>query len=143
MKLFRLELNVIKATTADFLDLQFRNMTMTNEFVDFLEDEFPDDDDLPPGYSLPTTNGFVAEYVDPKHVVDDFIGYVDDCHAAYKRNSESYNAPYICLCQSSGYGKSRLLKQVSKKRKLLYVCVGDSPFSYPPPNEKARNFFLF
>jgi hypothetical protein len=118
--------------------------TLTNSFITFLKSapfdkSFTTQSQAP---SLEVSTAFQAEYVDANKAVDDFIAYIDDCQAEYKAKPGLYNSPYISLCQSSGYGKSRLLEQVSKKRNLLYVCVGDSRLSYPRPNDKARSFLF-
>jgi hypothetical protein len=84
--------------------------------------------------------------------VDDFIGYIDELHQSGRRQntdevSRLCDAPYVSLyCQNLGYGnKSRWLKQVFKKRKLLYVCVMGGRFEVwlAPPIKQGPQVFLF
>jgi hypothetical protein len=119
-------------------------MALTTAFVEFLKYESPVNakKESQARHHQTTQEAFEMEYVDDRRTVKDFIGYVDKCQAEYKKNNALYHSPYISLCQSSGYGKTRLLQQVSTKRKLLYVCVGNSPSIYPMPNTEAREFLF-
>jgi hypothetical protein len=52
-----------------------------------------------------------------------------------------YFAPYIAMVQSSGWGKSRLLKLLQSLYPLcLYLCVGKEQ-SYPPPSAAVHSLF--
>jgi hypothetical protein len=142
MYVFRMELREIHALSPTALQGYFLDSALTNAFVEFFKSEYKALKKESQTSSLPTTTAFEAQYVDANSAVDHFIFYVDECHEAYKKDSTQYHAPYISLCQSSGYGKSRLLQQVSEKRKLLHVCVGESTSSYPGPNFKARELLF-
>jgi hypothetical protein len=49
-----------------------------------------------------------------------------------------YHSPYISICQSSGYGKSRLLKEFSRKNPVLYLSLADgSSTAYPRQTKTA------
>lgn len=121
----------------------FKSLKLAEAFVDFVKSSrttaiVVDE----PDFARETVAAFSIEYVDPNETVGDFIEYVDECQTAYREFYERYNSPYISVCQSSGYGKSRMIQQVSKRRKLLYVCVGNSHSSYPAANLMARNFLF-
>lgn len=144
MGLFTLEFKDLEATSSTVLNnfsmAAFENDSVAAAFVKFLKSLASEK--KPITVSPERKAAFHVEYVDANNTVDDFIDYVDECHAEYKIHHWKYDTPCISLCQSSGYGKSRLLQQVSKQRTLLYVCVGDSDSSYPGPNWKARSFFF-
>ena len=150
MELFSEEAKTLQEIKASVLEKYVKlafgdNKEMKNAFLQLLKNE-ASRAAAPPSPQAVTDETKVAfsnDYEDPYHVVRDFIGYVQECHEEYKKRDASYVAPYISLCQSSGYGKSRLLKQVSKSRKLLYVCVAnESAICYPMPNTKARDFLF-
>ncbi|RAW26080.1 hypothetical protein PC110_g17512 [Phytophthora cactorum] len=44
-----------------------------------------------------------------------FLRYLTRCCKSYYGNSSAYDAPYVTIVQSSGFGKSRILFEVAKK----------------------------
>ena len=66
---------------------------------------------------------FAAPYLDPTNMVTSFINYAEACVDHYRENYQIFNSPYFCLVQSSGYGKSRLLREVARKVRVMYVCM--------------------
>ena len=82
---------------------------------------------------------FSAPYKDPTNMVDSFISYANGCFDHYQANSATFNSPYFCLVQSSGYGKTRLLREVARKVRVLYVCMRSEKSStgYPRRSDTA------
>ena len=75
---------------------------------------------------------FVSLYIDKFGLVQRFKEYICNCLATFQKNSFTYLAPYVALVQSSGYGKSRLLRETAKEFVTLYVCFrGISVSGYP------------
>ena len=66
---------------------------------------------------------FAAPYIDPTNMVTTFVTYAEACFDHYQANAQTYNSPYFCLVQSSGYGKTRLLREVARKVRVMYVCM--------------------
>ena len=80
---------------------------------------------------------FTATYRDPKCVVQDFVDYILKCSAAFQEANSEYMAPYIALVQSSGFGKSRLLRQTARSLRVMYVCLRTSGNGYPLRTNRA------
>ena len=76
-------------------------------------------------------DGFSATYIDPLNVVDYFVSYVDECSRSYRTYQNEFFAPHIALVQSSGSGKSRLLREVSNVLSTIYVCFRTGESGYP------------
>ena len=85
---------------------------------------------------------FSASYMDPLNVVGQFISYVEDCSEGYRKYPGTFFAPCITLVQSSGSGKTRLLREVSKVRSTLYVCCRPGNSGYPLRTSKALQFLF-
>lgn len=64
---------------------------------------------------------FSDPYKDERSCVQTFTEFVDKCAVGWDR--AIYIAPYTSLVQSSGTGKSRLLKEFANKRYVIYCCV--------------------
>jgi hypothetical protein len=73
--------------------------------------------------------------------------YLLHCWRAYQADKKRYKSPYVMIAQSPGFGKSRLLYQLSgqtllkdatKPRvRVLYTCMRQaSPTSFPLPTKK-------
>ena len=73
---------------------------------------------------------FSAPYKDPTNMVDAFIAFAQACFDHFQANSVTFNSPYFCLVQSSGYGKTRLLREVARKARVLYVCMRSEESTY-------------
>ena len=76
--------------------------------------------------------GFERAYVSSnrKPQVDSFVAFLNGQRARF---SNYFLAPYTVVVQSSGYGKTRLIKEVSEKIYVVYVCFRskDSSGYYP------------
>ena len=87
---------------------------------------------------------FDSVYVNPGgRLIKRFSNHIEYCFKKCERPSE-INAPYFVLCQSSGYGKSRLIKQLatdsSSPYKWLYLCLRKQGRSgYPVTSESLLN----
>src|SRR5579859_5234207 len=88
-------------------------------------------------------DGFSKSYIDP-------FGYVEKIHNRLVQNMDEYKrrrngvyiAPYTSLVTSSMMGKSRLMKELSKKGPLVYVCLRESSSSgYPPATPGLLEWF--
>ena len=66
---------------------------------------------------------FSSEYFDPDNEVGDFLRYVRSCSVQYINRRFHFLAPFICVAQSSGYGKTRLLLESSRRIRTMYVCM--------------------
>ena len=80
---------------------------------------------------------FSAEYIDPNNLVNNFVSYVHLCANSYRKYSQDFFAPYIALVQSSGSGKTRLLRECSDLIPTLYVCFRSGQSGYPPATSNA------
>ncbi len=74
---------------------------------------------------------FSAPYMDPNNAVNNFISYVNLCAATYRKYSREFYAPYITVVQTSGSGKSRLMRECAKVLPTLYVCYRAGNTGYP------------
>jgi hypothetical protein len=76
---------------------------------------------------------FTAEYKDPSNLVARFLQYLNLCLSKFKASPRSYFAPCIALIQSSGYGKSRLLREVANHYPTIYFNFRNPRSTgYPP-----------
>ena len=73
---------------------------------------------------------FKQDYVDER-VVSDFCKYVQ--HHSDKWASSQLLAPYAAMIQSSGTGKSRLIKESGRKLWLFYFCCRNQKSTGFPP----------
>uniref|UniRef100_A0A7S0QL40 Uncharacterized protein n=1 Tax=Cryptomonas curvata TaxID=233186 RepID=A0A7S0QL40_9CRYP len=81
---------------------------------------------------------FVAEYIDTSKIVEGFIDYATACQLNFFNSNFTFLSPYLTLVQSSGYGKTRLLRQVAYSHVMLYVCFRKIlSTGYPPRTNKA------
>jgi hypothetical protein len=65
-----------------------------------------------------------VDYVDNAGMVDKFLIYLNRKHKTWNNNTNHY-VPYATIFQSSGYGKSRLIKEVAKQIPTVYLCFRD------------------
>lgn len=85
---------------------------------------------------------FDAPYHDPFRQLDNLYEYIKKCSQAFITGTNWYS-PYISICQSSGWGKSRLLRQLSRKASVLYVSFMSKKRrgqGYPRRTTKAIDF---
>lgn len=81
---------------------------------------------------------FNHEFKDDSNYVQNFHNYITLCHNSSK-NRDSY-MPYISIVQSSGYGKSRLIKEHAKQVYTLYLNLGIDRNCFPRPSACAKKF---
>eukprot|EP00292_Cryptomonas_paramecium_P002875 CAMPEP_0113701836 /NCGR_PEP_ID=MMETSP0038_2-20120614/24815_1 /TAXON_ID=2898 /ORGANISM="Cryptomonas paramecium" /LENGTH=778 /DNA_ID=CAMNT_0000625811 /DNA_START=1 /DNA_END=2337 /DNA_ORIENTATION=+ /assembly_acc=CAM_ASM_000170 len=85
------------------------------------------------------STGFSNSYRDIHRAVDKFV----QCSTAtaelfFQDNVDRYFAPYTSLIQSSGYGKTRLVLEASRRMPTMYVNFRDQASSgHPPRTTKA------
>jgi hypothetical protein len=94
---------------------------------------------------------FDAEYCGG--VDERFAAYLEQCWKEYTECPQKFVAPYVTIVQSSGFGKSRLVKQLAltantgtlgSTRKLLYTCFPrEGGLSGFPSATPALNEFFF
>ena len=84
------------------------------------------------------TDAFNADYEDPKYLVNRFHRHLGECLGTWSKTS--HYSPYVALVQSSGTGKSRLIRELSKKGVyVIYVCLRDiRDTGYPARSELAN-----
>ena len=84
---------------------------------------------------------FNAPYQNPD-IVNHFVGYLQDCSAAFhKDKGTTHFSPYVSVVQASGYGKTRLMKETSKRLRTVYICLREQNSSgFPPRTNHACNF---
>lgn len=82
--LFNCTLDIALATPKSVLDFFFQSSAMTISFLEFLKSlSFEGEVKAETLVLEETKAAFRAEYRDDNHAVDDFIDYVDECHAEY------------------------------------------------------------
>ncbi|CAI2170008.1 6307_t:CDS:2 [Funneliformis geosporum] len=86
-------------------------------------------------------NAFDVEYVDNNNIIKNFLVYLNRKHKTWKSNTHDY-VPYSTIFQSSGYGKSRLVKEVAKRTPTIYLCLRDANSTgYPPRTSIGADLF--
>lgn len=86
---------------------------------------------------------FDAPYHDPSQQLESLHKYIKDCSQAFSVPGRNWYSPYISICQSSGWGKSRLLRQLSTRASGLYVSFMSETRrggGYPLRTTKAIDF---
>ena len=84
---------------------------------------------------------FNLSYIDAENVIGDFKRELHAKHRYWTEHRTKY-VPYWTLFQASGYGKSRLIKEVAKDIPTLYLCLRPAASTgYPPQTEIIANFF--
>ena len=63
---------------------------------------------------------FMSDFVDARNQTHELEKYIIACSDAYGNATDKYYSPYIALCQSSGWGKSRLIRQLSQRMRVVY-----------------------
>lgn len=83
---------------------------------------------------------FNLSYIDAENVIGDFKRELHAKHQYWTEHRTKY-VPYWTLFQASGYGKSRLIKEVAKDIPTLYLCLRPAASTgYPPQTEIIANF---
>ena len=77
-------------------------------------------------------NAFDSPFHDPNDLVNHFISHLRDC--VRKWEGSTFYSPYVSLVQSSGTGKTRLIRQLSENGVyVIYACLREEVESgYPP-----------
>lgn len=77
---------------------------------------------------------------------EDFKNYVQKYSNIWKEDVQSttrtYRAPYISIFQSSGYGKSRLLKEIAQEYYTFYISFASSDSTAFPRRSPIANSIL-
>jgi len=79
---------------------------------------------------------FNRDFEDKSDYLNHFRQYIDECH----RKSEDTYMPYLTILQSSGYGKSRLIKEYANYVYTLYLNLGIYRNCFPRPSADAKEF---
>ena len=96
-------------------------------------------------------SAFENKYHDPNGGVARLRDYVENCHVCWKRHGIASNetdtskpkpySPFITLCQSSGWGKSRMVRELSNQLPVLYVSFqGEDSTGYPKRTKEAIEY---
>src|SRR5204863_6939806 len=86
-------------------------------------------------------NAFNVNYVDNNRMIENFLAYLNRKHKIWNDNTNHY-VPYSTIFQSSGYGKSRLIKEVAKQIPTIYLCLRDANSTgYPPRTSAGADLF--
>ncbi|KAG1684944.1 hypothetical protein DVH05_010151 [Phytophthora capsici] len=106
-----------------------------------------------PKISKLTTTAFKHDYTGSADF--NFQKYLAACCSAYSKNLASYTAPSTTITQSSGFGKSRILKRLSETPtiehndeqfgvKVLYICARTIKHSsgYPCATQELREWLF-
>ncbi|GBC02926.1 hypothetical protein RclHR1_00490012 [Rhizophagus clarus] len=71
-----------------------------------------------------------------------YIGYFHEYITSCHNSSKDTYIPYISIVQSSGYGKSRLIKEHSNQVYTLYLNLGIDQQCFPRPSSCAKEFII-
>lgn len=85
----------------------------------------------------------MKNFQDPLGNIEAFLQYVHSCCKTYWLDEHYYLAAYSTLVQSSGIGKTLLVKQTLEVEFGVYVCLRpDSSNGYPPRTHRVADFLL-
>eukprot|EP01041_Mallomonas_annulata_P010203 gene10203-21267_t len=76
-------------------------------------------------------SSFHEAFIDNMHLLERFQHHIDNCIRMYNETSTKYLSPYIAICQASGTGKSRLVKEFAGINPVAYFSFSTGN-SYPP-----------
>ena len=85
-------------------------------------------------------NAFNVDYVDNNNMVEKFLDSLNCKHRTWKYCKWGH-IPYNTIFQSSGYGKSRLVKEVAKRIPTIYLCLGNTNSGYPLRTSVGADLF--
>jgi hypothetical protein len=105
---------------------------------EFMEAEFNDPKVIANEFNSPYYN-------DPTGQVCQLFDYIKSCDKQFKDGLSSpdnnFYSPYISICQSSGWGKSRIMRQLSAEIPVLYLSYQHTKSKgYPIRTQKAIDF---
>jgi hypothetical protein len=76
---------------------------------------------------------FSINYQDVNQSISTLLTHIQSLSKKYYSHLNPYYAPYIVINQSSGYGKSRLIKEVAHHISTIYFCFRESNSTDFPP----------
>ncbi len=82
------------------------------------------------------------EYRDPLGNRSLFVLYIKQCYQEFSlqsRDMPKYYAPYTVLCQSSGYGKTRMVLEMHTEFYLVYICLRKTGSSGQPRRSRCAD----
>lgn len=79
---------------------------------------------------------------DPNAVFPSLHDYLRKCNDLWMNNNTMYVAPYFSMFQSSGYGKSTLLRELGKKYFEVYLSFAPPDSSAIPPRSVPATHLL-
>jgi hypothetical protein len=87
-------------------------------------------------------NEFKSPYKDPDEQVNSLYSYIQWCDKEFQQgHQDKWYSPYITICQSSGWGKSRIVRQLSALTPVLYLSYrGIQSNGYPGRTTEAIDF---
>ena len=80
-------------------------------------------------------------FQDSLHILDGVWGQITVSMDLFKHTT-SYYAPYSVICQSSGYGKTKLMLELSSKTYLFFSCLRDVRATGDPQRSVIASTFL-
>ncbi|CAI2196471.1 1713_t:CDS:1, partial [Funneliformis geosporum] len=86
------------------------NITLANQYIDT-------------GLQI-LEKAFNCQFQDPNNMKERFLKYLNKKYMTWKSDT-NHRVPYSTIFQSSGYGKSRLVKEVAKDIPTIYLCLRD------------------
>jgi hypothetical protein len=89
-------------------------------------------------------SAFQVDFVE-RDLIPFFVAKVQDTVAEWKANPDEYYGPYFAICQSSGYGKSRLVVEAIKQKVYgCYISLADiTSTAYPPRSERFAETLIY
>lgn len=91
-------------------------------------------------HGLALEKAFDLQFQDPHGMKEDFRIYLNRKHKTWKSNN--HYIPYSTIFQSSGYGKSRLIKEMAKDIPTIYICLRDAKSTgYPLRTNVGADLF--
>ena len=77
-------------------------------------------------------------YIDSHSVAKELLTTIKEDLSMFHRYKKKWFSPYISLFQSSGYGKSRLLKQLATLCPVLYISFATGRSTFPSKSRLAN-----
>lgn len=85
-------------------------------------------------------NGFILFKEVLTEEVEVFSKLIDDCASAW--DYKEHWDPYTAIVQSSGFGKTRLIREFSRKRFVVYCCLRPADSIGFPGRSSTANIFM-
>ena len=85
-------------------------------------------------------NSFAAPYENKdRNIYQNFVSYLKECSIKYSEVPKKFYSPYIAIFQSSGFGKSRLQKELSDNEFVFYINFTNSAAAFPPQSKVGNS----